>query len=257
MYKIVILIYFALPGIQTAAQPHAYTVANAHAHNDYENQIPFHMAYGAGFGSIEADIFLQNDELFVAHDPRELQQHRTLEKYYLSPLLAEVQNNHGHPFPDSSRTLQMLIDIKTDPVKTLNKLIGILESHPLLINSPGLRWVITGNRPDPSHFPSYPAFIFFDGELKREYSREVLPRIAMMSADFKNFSQWDGKEEIPELDEIRLKAAVHQAHLQHKPVRFWDAPDFKNAWYELMLLEVDFINTDHIDSLSKFLEVKQ
>jgi alkaline phosphatase len=33
------------------------TVSNAHSHNDYEQPIPFRMAYQAGFGSVEADIF--------------------------------------------------------------------------------------------------------------------------------------------------------------------------------------------------------
>jgi alkaline phosphatase len=139
----------------------------------------------------------------------------------------------------------------------LNKLISTLEQFPSLIGCPALKWVISGNRPDPYKFSSYPSFISFDGDLGREYSTGELSRIAMMSGDFRHFSSWDGNQEIPEMDESKLKQVVHQAHLLHKPVRFWDAPDFKNAWYELMLLEVDFINTDHIELLAKFLEEKQ
>jgi alkaline phosphatase len=256
MKKLFIFLVACICWSKTDAQPQTYSVANAHSHNDYENPVPFYAAYNAGFGSMEADIFLQNNELFVAHDTRELLQHRTLEQYYLLPLLSALQKNKGYPFADTSRTLQMLIDIKTDPVNTLNKLINTLEKYPLFTNNRSIRWVITGNRPDPTQFNIYPAFIGFDGELNREYSREALLKIDLMSADLKHFADWDGKNEIPEADENRLRELIHRAHQQHKPVRFWDAPDFKNAWYELMLLEVDFINTDHIEALAKFLNEK-
>jgi alkaline phosphatase len=123
----------------STAQPNTYTVANAHAHNDYENAIPSYMAYGEGFGSIEADIFLENGELIVAHDTKEVQLHRTLQEYYIQPLLAAVKRNNGFPYGDSSRQLQMLIDIKTDAVPTLNALIAALSGYPQL----------------PAHFPIY------------------------------------------------------------------------------------------------------
>jgi hypothetical protein len=42
-------------------QPITYAVSNAHSHNDYEQKIPFWIAYNHGFGSIEADIFLLNE----------------------------------------------------------------------------------------------------------------------------------------------------------------------------------------------------
>ncbi|HTQ28513.1 MAG TPA: hypothetical protein VMI35_10305, partial [Puia sp.] len=117
-------------------------------------------------------------------------------------------------------------------------------------------WVITGNRPAPGQFSSYPAFILFDGDLGRGYNTEALQRIAMMSADFKHFSGWDGNDDIPEGDENRLKEVILAAHRLHKPVRFWNAPDSGNAWNELMLLQVDFINTDHIEALAAFLNEK-
>jgi alkaline phosphatase len=231
-----------------------YSVANAHSHNDYENPIPFHTAYNAGFGSIEADIFLQNDELIVAHDSKELRQHRTLVQYYILPLLSEVQKSNGYAFEDSSKRLQMLIDIKTEAHATLEKLIQVLEGFPLLVQNRTLSWVITGNRPDPKGYDSYPSFIHFDGELQREYPPSALPRIAMMSDDFKRYSSWDATHEIPPADQIRLELVIKKAHQLGKPVRFWDAPDNKNAWKEFMFLQVDFINTDHIEDLKTFLE---
>lgn len=39
-----------------------------HSHNDYEQKQPFYAAYHLGFDSIEADVYIKDNELFVAHD---------------------------------------------------------------------------------------------------------------------------------------------------------------------------------------------
>ena len=46
---------------------------------------------------------------------------------------------------------------------------------------------------------------------------------------------------------------LKKAHQQQKPMRFYGAPDFPNAWVNLMDLGVDYINTDHIPDLKKFM----
>jgi len=236
------------------AQPQKYTVANAHSHNDYEQKVPFWMAYDAGFGSIEADIFLVDTVLFVAHDRIELQRKIKLETEYLIPIRNCLSKNNGRPYADPGKKLQLLIDIKTDSIHTLDALILLLKKYPDLIGSKSLSWVITGNRPDQLLFSQYPSFIRFDGELHVHYSSEALTRIQMMSDDFKNYSSWNGENNLPDADRNTLTIAVKQAHHLHKTVRFWDAPDQPNAWKELMRLQVDYINTDHIQELADFLK---
>jgi alkaline phosphatase len=238
------------------AQTKKYSVANAHSHNDYENPVPFYTAYNARFGSIEADIFLKNDELIVAHDTSELKKHRSLQEYYLDPLLKNIRQNNGYAYPDSTGQLQMLIDIKTDSINTLNKLIEVLKHYPALINNKTITWTITGNRPSQELFIHYPFFISFDGELYKEYSQQALTRIVMLSDDFRYYSQWNGNNLILEKDKSILETAISKAHQLHKPVRFWDAPDNVNAWKQFMHLGVDYINTDHIQELADFLNQK-
>ena len=84
--KSLLTIIFFLSLYVANAQPQNYSTANAHSHNDYEQPTPFWTAYHEGFGSLEADIFLQNDSLLVAHDLKGLLLGRTLKKYYLDPL---------------------------------------------------------------------------------------------------------------------------------------------------------------------------
>jgi alkaline phosphatase len=74
----------------------------------------------------------------------------------------------------------------------------------------------------------------------------------MLSDDFKSYSLWNGEDSIPENDKTILINAIAKAHRLKKKVRFWDAPDNKNAWQAFMQLHVDYINTDHIKELTQF-----
>ncbi len=242
--------------IQAAAQPNPYTVANTHSHNDYEQPTPFWMAWQERFGSIEADIWLVNGVVIVGHDRQEIKAGRKLEDYYIKPLLACVEKNNGHPYADTARKLQILIDVKEDSVNTLAALITLLHRYPLLEHTPAITWVISGNRPDPSLYPGYPPFIAFDGILHDHYAPEVLARIAMMSDDLHYYTRWDSRTGIPDTAIKSLQAAVKASHDLHLPVRFWDAPDFPAAWRQLQAIRVDYINTDHIRELADWLAAR-
>ena len=230
-----------------------YTVANTHSHNDYEQPIPFWMAWQEQFGSIEADIWWVDGQLLVGHNRDEIRTGKTLEQYYVRPLLSCIRNNNGHPYADSSRPLQILIDVKTDSIATLNALVALLHHYPELEQNPFVKWVISGNRPSPALFSSYPPFIAFDGILHDHYTPEALSKIVMMSDDLHYYTHWNGLDPMPAAEKAAIKAAVSYAHALHLPVRFWDAPDFRQAWDQLMQLHTDYINTDHIRELSAYL----
>ncbi|MES1222631.1 MAG: alkaline phosphatase, partial [Bacteroidota bacterium] len=94
---------------------------------------------------------------------------------------------------------------------------------------------------------------WFDGEINKTYSEPALSKIVMLSDDFKTYSSWNGKGNLTEENKITLDSIVSKVHQLKKKIRFWDAPDFINAWYQFMNLQVDYINTDHIKELSSFL----
>ncbi len=228
------------------------TTANAHSHNDYEQANPFYDAWGNGFGSIEADIFLFDNKLLVAHTKKELNNNRTLQSLYLEPLKTVIEKNNGFPYADKNKELQLLIDIKTDSIRTLDKLIEVCKNYPSLIKCSKIKITISGNRPASEKFISYPSYIYFDGILSKNYSAPALSKINMLSDDFKYYSSWNGEDSIPEKDWQTLAAAIIKAHHLKKKVRFWDAPDNQNSWQTFMRLKVDFINTDHINELTQF-----
>jgi alkaline phosphatase len=128
-----LLTFLILNSMLLKAQPAIYSTANAHSHNDYEQAVPFREAYNAGFGSLEADIFLVNgiDELLVAHTPAELVKNkRRLDSLYLIPIRDCIRKNNGYAYADKSKKLQVLIDIKTMALPTLNKFIETLKRYP-------------------------------------------------------------------------------------------------------------------------------
>jgi alkaline phosphatase len=239
------------------AQPRHYTTANAHSHNDYEKPLPFHEAYNHQFGSIEADIFLMEgySDLFVAHTRADLNKKKlTLDSMYLLPLVNCIRKNKGFVYSDTTLKLQLLIDIKSEAIATLNQLITVLRQYPELVSTPSLQIAISGNRPPIDSFISYPSFIYFDGVPGSVYNETVLSRVLLFSASFRGLSRWDGKGRIPDADKTKLIEAINTSHISGKPIRFWAAPDTIDAWKELINLKVDYINTDRIADLSRFLK---
>ena len=249
-------LYLTVRPIPSHAQPLHYSVANTHSHNDYEQPTPFWMAWQERFGSIEADIWLVDGRVLIGHSRDELKSGRTLEEYYIKPLLACIEKNNGYPYADSTRHLQMLIDVKADSVATLAALVALLDKYPMLEHCTRLKWVISGNRPDPALYTSYPPFIAFDGILHAQYTPEALSRIVLMSDDLRYYTRWDSRTGIPDSEMAGLKAAVSRSHALHLPVRFWDAPDFPLAWQQLVQLQVDYLNTDHIAELALWLNAR-
>lgn len=103
-----------------------------HSHNDYWRPVPLSSAIKAGCISVEADVWLIDEELYVGHSTSALTPNRTLKSLYVNPLvdLLEKQNplTRFHPskdYPlqgvfdtDPSQTLVLLIDFKTSGLET-------------------------------------------------------------------------------------------------------------------------------------------
>src|SRR6478609_464886 len=108
MKKIIVLfcLHFLL-----FAQAQEYSSSNIHSHNDYASKVPFYDAYSNEAGAIEADVFLVNNELLVAHYSKEISQDNTLKDMYLNPLSNKIKKLEGKAYPDN-KPLILMIDIK-------------------------------------------------------------------------------------------------------------------------------------------------
>ncbi len=232
-----------------------YTAGNAHSHNDYQQAIPFEKAYSLHFGSIEADVFWQNGELYVAHTLQEIDTNKTLRKLYLEPLRAKAQSKSG-VFGETKQHLQILIDFKTAAAPTMNTLLSQLRDYPELTGNGKLVFTISGNRPPQQEWHTYPAYIQFDGRPGVNYTEAELKKLALISDNFRNYSQWNGKGIPVAADLARIEKVIGQAHGLGKKFRFWSTPDDVNTWKTMMRLGVDYINTDQTDQLATYLRTR-
>ena len=99
-----------------------------HSHNDYWRKEPLFSALEVGCESVEADVWLHDNDLYVGHSAASLTHNRTLRSLYVNPILdlLDKQNpvTEFHPRPDTPRngifdtaaekSLILLIDFKTD-----------------------------------------------------------------------------------------------------------------------------------------------
>ena len=169
-----------------------------HSHNDYWRSVPLYSAIEAGCISVEADIWLFTDELYVGHSVESLTPNRTLDSLYITPLVDILAKQNQDPLviPDPSHPLHgvfdttpeqpliFLIDFKTSGTELLPRVVRALE--PLRSKGYLTRWngsdlvhgpiivVGTGETPfdmvrsdndNPHHD------IFFDAPLNEMYER--------------------------------------------------------------------------------------
>lgn len=237
--KILIVLFIAFIGLKNNLRAQKNTII--HSHNDYKQSVPFWNAFANGATSFEADIFLKDNQLFVAHDLKDIRAPRTLENLYLKPL-----ENVLKPEYQQDKKLILLIDIKSEAIATLNQLAKVLKKHPTIINAKNLQIIISGNRPKAKDYLNYPDFIFFDyQELETPLATEIWKKVGMVSLNFKRFSVWNGKGRLTHDDEKRIAEVLKKAKSTKKPFRFWASPDSKRAWRVLSEMDVDIINTDH------------
>jgi alkaline phosphatase len=239
-----LLIIYACGILITFAQPKYYSPQNLHAHNDYEKPDPFRKAFNAGVGSIEADVFLIDGALLLAHSIGEVKKEKSLEAVYLKPIDSLISARKGKLSETAGYHLQLMIDIKSSAVPALEHLVTLLKRYPAIISSRYLTITISGNRPSPENYVDYPSWIFFDGLPDHNYTKAESDRIPMFSDNFKQYSSWKGEGPIPAADKEKLTRAITRVHGFGKTIRFWNAPDSPNAWQELTRLRVDWINTD-------------
>lgn len=237
-----------------AQTPLRYTTAQAHSHNDYEQNIPFLRAYYQQFGSVEADIFLRNDTIFVAHDEKYITSKNTFSNLYLKPILAQIEKNNGSIYPDKTLGLQLLIDLKTPGITTIPALVKVLQPYASILAPKGsVKIVLSGDTPPPAQFNQYPDYIFFDGRPEIRYTKAELERIGLISQSFTNYTKWNGKGVLVKKEKEALEEVIRHVHGQGKKIRFWATPDEVNAWKMLMNMGLDYLNTDKVEELGPYL----
>ncbi|MBN2088474.1 phosphatidylinositol-specific phospholipase C/glycerophosphodiester phosphodiesterase family protein [candidate division KSB1 bacterium] len=237
----------------------------AHAHNDYRHKRPLQDALEHGFSSIEVDIYLRNNELYVAHDHREIRPNKTLTNLYLEPLREIIHQNHGWVFQDKT-PITLLIDIKTNKEATYRRLCQILSKYrdflttftPSGVHYRAVTIIISGNRPLKMMLKEKVRYAGYDGRLEDLTSRLPLEIMPLISENAWKIIPSTKLGIIREAEFRKLKQIVDTAHQAGRKVRLWATPDSPSVyrtqvWNRLLAIGVDYINTDDLGGLKEFL----
>jgi len=252
---------FAL--VNAAENNFVQSLPRAHAHNDYEHSRPLLDALDHGFGSVEADVWLVNGALLVAHNLKDAKPERTLQKLYLDPLRERVRANGGRVYRGGP-SLLLLIDVKSDATNTWRALTNVLAGYaPMLtrfttnrIETNAVTAIISGNRARPLLEAEPVRFAALDGRLPDLDGGAPVSLIPLVSDTATKLSTWKGRAEdgpFPEADRKKLLNWVAMAHAQGRIIRFWGTPDTVPVWREFESAGVDLLNADDLAGLKEFL----
>jgi hypothetical protein len=231
-----------------------------HAHNDYEHRRPLLDALDHGFCSIEADIYLVDGQLLVAHDRDKVRPERTLQALYLDPLRARIQQNAGRLYKDGPPAI-LLIDVKSEGDATYSALRKVLLNYTNILTSfsssgtqtQAMTAIISGNRPDRNLLRQEPTrYAALDGRPEDLDTNPPVDLVPLVSEDWKQLFQWRGMGQFPDHERQRLRDFVDKAHRQGRKVRFWGTPDRVEMWRVLANADVDLLNADDLAGLESF-----
>lgn len=264
------LILFSLtPPPATAAAPSAVPaivptpLRQAHAHNDYEHARPLLDALDQGFCSVEADIYLVDGKLLVAHERSQVKPERTLQALYLDPIRDRVRAHQGRVHPGEPH-FNLLIDLKTEAEPTYLRLREVLagyremltEFRPDRTTTNAVTVILSGNRPFKLMEAEPERLAALDGRLPDLETNPNPHLVPLVSDNWRNFFTWNGTDVMPSEERIKLRVLVAKAHAQGRRIRFWAAADRVEVWEAQAKAGVDFINTDKLAELASYLKGK-
>jgi hypothetical protein len=220
-----------------------------HAHNDYNHPHPLLDALQVGFRSVEADVYLVDGKLCVAHDAKDIRPERTLNSLYLQPLWERRRN-----LPEG---FQLLVDIKTNGEEVYAALKHAMRPfEPMLtqfkkgkIKKKTVTIVLSGDRPRRVLEAENDRFAALDGhpeDLGQNISPALMP---LVSTSWFGAIKWFGSGEMPETERQKVIDLVTRTHAEGKTFRFWAAPDMPAGWEVQRKAGVDWINTDKLTEL--------
>ncbi|PBP22679.1 hypothetical protein BUE80_DR006588 [Diplocarpon rosae] len=245
--------------------------------------VPFYSALSVGAISVEADVWLYNDTLFVGHEISALTQQRTFESLYINPILDVLKRqNPSTPFvtekthngvfdTDAGQTLYLFVDLKTSGPDTWPVVVKALEplrSAGYLSSTDGTKFtsravtvIGTGETPLNLVQPIQDRDYFWDGPLPAlNTTFSNITALVSPVASASVGSALGGSTLGTTLNDTQLatlRSQVEVAHSKGIKVRYWDQVGWpistRNGLWRLFRTEgVDFINVDDLEAAAGF-----
>ena len=189
-----------------AADPIA--LRHAHAHNDYEHARPLEDALAAGFTSVEADLFLIDGEIRVAHYRTDAKPGRTLRSLYLEPLQKIARRHDGRIHPHRPEFYLMLDykasgepDVRALHQAVTNELSGFKELLTTVedgcLTRRAVAIVLSGSRPADVIAREPLRRWAIDGQMSDLTNSAPAHLIPWISTSWRSTFSWNGEGEFP------------------------------------------------------------
>lgn len=256
-----------------------------HSHNDYWRDVPLLSAISVGAVSVEADVWMWDNDLFVGHDPSSLSKKRTFSTLYVQPILDILkQQNPSTSFPNTNdtrngvfdttvgQTLYLFVDVKTDGnatwplvIKQLAPLrdggwLSYWDKEAGAFRSGAVTVIGSGNTP----FSQIQAYstphrdVFYDAPItaftsgspgQYDTSTVVIASGSLASALGAPMSG----STFTDSELSSLGSQVKGAHAAGVKVRYWETPGWPISkrdyvWKTLESLGVDLLNADDVEA---------
>ena len=257
-----------------------------HSHNDYWRRIPLFEAIRYGCTSVEADVALFGEELFVGHDLSSLTHNRTFRSLYVDPLVEILDNQNpktefgnvsklGVFDTNPAQTLVLLVDLKTQANTTfwaVQSQISALRDKGYLsyydgtsVISGAVTVVGTGNTPfDMIVANTTYRDIFFDAPIAEFSKKFPSPSSAMYNNTNSYYASgsmleavgfpWLARYTDSQVEKIRDQ--IQGAQLAGLKTRYWDFPGWpvglRNYIWGLLFREgMDYLNVDDLKGVTQ------
>ena len=237
---------------------------NAFSHNDYWRSRPLWDALSYRINSVEADLWLIDGELFVAHDRSEIKPEHTFEKMYLKPLTDLILQNGGKVFANSDRPFFLMLDCNTSGEALYPVLKKMIEPYKNLFCSVddgvykegAVLLFLSGNRP----FDTLPIeknrHVFLDGRIS-DLSK-CIPQYLMpvISDNYAAHFSWNGEGVMPDEELQKMRSLLSLTHQEGKLLRWWGTPETTSFIQFLLEEGIDLISFDDLQLLYQVADEK-
>ncbi|MBL8924041.1 MAG: hypothetical protein JNJ54_34610 [Myxococcaceae bacterium] len=226
-----------------------------HAHNDYEHARPLFDALDQRFESVEADVWLNGDDIGVSHTGAPFK--GSLKSLYLEPLAQQARQRgsiNGAPF-------FLWLDLKQGDGKLLDLIAAQLGEYPGVFTrfqddqpalSAAVTVILTGNDAGKKALVqrASPRPYARDSNSYSPMDPPADSRWGAYALNYYAFMQWDGVGAIPPVQKKQLENLVNGAHALGRQVRLYGCPETKEWWRAAKAAGVDFVGGDDLAAIA-------
>ncbi len=258
---LVLLAGCATPGLDGTRPPGSLP---AYAHNDYKNRHPLWDALQAGYRGVEADYFVVDGEILVAHDRDDVQADRTLRGLYLEPL-RQIVADSGRVCPDG-QTFILNIEAKEDGEASFAALHDLLLEYRQMLTwvdhgreVPGpIQVILVGWQPPLDELAALPQRCV----AVQAYARHLPPNQAeipahllrLVTVQYPQHFTWQGEGPVPAEFAAHLASLTAlRAEVPGRLLRVFKVPRRRGVYDALLAGGVDLIGTKTLGRSARLL----